>query len=255
MVQKFVKYIKEERTEKKSRLKRNNWSRDELILALDLYFNCYPNIPSSDNHKIIELCEILDQMNSQIQGSKINRRTPASIVMKLSNFLRFDSRYIGKGLTKGSKLENLVWEDFSAKQLELNNIASQIKDLIKNSKVFIPTFINEEDDEEFEEGRILTKLHKYRERNQKLIKKKKDKILKETGKLVCEVCNFDFEEKYGELGKDYIECHHNKPIFSFKENETTKLSDLSILCSNCHRMVHRIRPWKSTEEMKEIINN
>ena len=68
-------------------------------------------------------------------------------------------------------------------------------------------------------------------------------------------CIIRVEEKYGELGKDYIECHHNKPIFSFKENETTKLSDLSILCSNCHRMVHRIRPWKSTEEMKEIINN
>ncbi|MDP6032209.1 MAG: HNH endonuclease [Alphaproteobacteria bacterium] len=35
--------------------------------------------------------------------------------------------------------------------------------------------------------------------------------------------------------------------------ERTKLSDLVLLCSNCHRMVHRKRPWLTVRELRELI--
>ena len=32
----------------------------------------------------------------------------------------------------------------------------------------------------------------------------------------CMVCDFDFEEVYGELGKDFIEVHHTKPLYTLE---------------------------------------
>ena len=55
-------------------------------------------------------------------------------------------------------------------------------------------------------------------------------------------CGFDFGEKYGELGKDYIEVHHVKPLFMGDDEQLINPeTDLVCLCSNCHRMIHRKR--------------
>lgn len=58
--------------------------------------------------------------------------------------------------------------------------------------------------------------------------------------LNCFTCGFNFEEVYGERGKDFIEVHHIKPL-STLENlvEINPETDLVPLCANCHRMVHR----------------
>ena len=111
-----------------------------------------------------------------------------------------------------------------------------------------------DEEEEFLEGRIITQLHKRRERNRKVTKKKKAKILNETGKLACEVCGFDFQDFYGDLGKEFAECHHRRPLSTLAQSKTTRLSDLAIVCANCHRMLHRARPWKSVEELSMLIS-
>ena len=57
----------------------------------------------------------------------------------------------------------------------------------------------------------------------------------------CECCGFNFLETYGTLGGKYIECHHIKPLAEFnKEGEKVGLKGLALLCSNCHRMIHRL---------------
>src|SRR5699024_3020730 len=56
----------------------------------------------------------------------------------------------------------------------------------------------------------------------------------------CYACGFNFEEVYGERGKDFIEIHHIKPLSTLeKEVEIDPGTDLIPLCANCHRMVHR----------------
>ena len=60
--------------------------------------------------------------------------------------------------------------------------------------------------------------------------------------LTCEACGFNFEEFYGARGKGYAEVHHKVPLSETRsERRTDPVSDLTILCSNCHRMIHRIR--------------
>lgn len=58
----------------------------------------------------------------------------------------------------------------------------------------------------------------------------------------CAVCGFDFEENYGELGKEFIEVHHIIPLSQIrKEYIVNPEKDLIPLCSNCHSMIHRRR--------------
>lgn len=74
-------------------------------------------------------------------------------------------------------------------------------------------------------------------------------------KLKCEVCGFDFEEVYGKLGAGYIEVHHKKPV-SEGERITDLDNDLAMLCSNCHRMIHRgTNHMITVEELKDIIGS
>ncbi|MHB8089373.1 MAG: HNH endonuclease [Anaerolineaceae bacterium] len=92
-------------------------------------------------------------------------------------------------------------------------------------------------------------LHKKRERNRTLVKKAKEDFLKKNGSIFCEACGISFKKIYG---FDYIEVHHKKPLSEIKSGEITKLSDLVLLCANCHRAVHRIKDSDPFNILKEI---
>jgi len=109
------------------------------------------------------------------------------------------------------------------------------------------------EDEEFPEGKSLTRLHRYKERHTEAAKKKKSKVLSEKGVLVCEICGFDFEKVYGQLGNGFAECHHLIPVSSLEQGHLTRFEDLAIVCSNCHSMLHRSRPMLSIVELRELI--
>ena len=123
---------------------------------------------------------------------------------------------------------------------------------------FTPTIKNidiTDDDSGFPEGRKRLKQHVVRERDPRVIKKAKDMFKEKNGKIYCEVCGFDYESVYGEIGKDYIEGHHIKPVSELEENEVTKVEDIVLVCANCHRMLHRKRPWLSKEKLKLLIES
>ncbi len=103
------------------------------------------------------------------------------------------------------------------------------------------------------EGNSRVVSHIRRERNPKLVKAKKDEVLKKFGKLCCEVCDFDFAAKYGELGNEFCEAHHLKQLSKIDGKVKTKLEDLAIVCSNCHRIIHQKDPMLTIEKLKEEI--
>lgn len=109
------------------------------------------------------------------------------------------------------------------------------------------------------EGEPVLRLRLHYRREQRLRKKKIEEVLKVKGKIVCEVpnCGFDFFKKYGDLGKDYIEVHHKTPLSKLKGSTEIKLSDLALVCANCHRMLHRKNDSVLTlqELGKRIINS
>lgn len=110
-----------------------------------------------------------------------------------------------------------------------------------------------QDDDEFSEGKLLLKKHLYRERNSRLIAEAKKNFIAKNKHLYCEICGFDFKDKYGDLGKDFIEAHHTKPISSMNDNDKTKIEDIVMVCSNCHSMLHRKKPWLDKDSLKKLI--
>lgn len=102
----------------------------------------------------------------------------------------------------------------------------------------------------FKEGQRKLVTHAKAERNQTLIREAKRHFKNQHGRLFCEACGFEFLPHYGERGRDFIEAHHSKPISTLSGQVPTTITDLDMVCSNCHRMLHR-RPWISVQELRD----
>lgn len=103
------------------------------------------------------------------------------------------------------------------------------------------------------EGNPRLRAHLLRERNTSIIKKKKRDVLTRTGALKCEVCEFDSEKVYGKHGREVCEVHHLTALHKADGVVKTELSDLAIVCSNCHRIIHRIDPMPSIAELASFV--
>ncbi len=236
------------------------WSRDELILVLDLYMANRTSPPGKNSSVIIEMSELLNKIGNLIEqeGAK-TYRNPNGVYMKMMNFRRFDPEYTkdGKvGLTRGNKDDEVVWNEFTTNFERLRAVALAIRSTIEkhvNNQVLEDT--DEPDIQEAEEGRILTRLHRVRERRRELVDAKKKAALKEYGRLFCEACGFDFSHKYGSVGEGIIDVHHTRPVHTLIEGDITKLEDLALLCANCHRVVHSSRHWLTIQQVKDSIRS
>ncbi|MCK5747644.1 MAG: HNH endonuclease [Oricola sp.] len=62
-----------------------------------------------------------------------------------------------------------------------------------------------------------------------------------------------FEERYGNVGRGFIEVHHTRPVHELWPGDKTTLADLVLICANCHRMIHRQRPWLSLDESRATV--
>jgi 5-methylcytosine-specific restriction protein A len=233
------------------------WHRDEIILALALYFRLEKKNLDSNNHYVLELSQTLNKLPIHKDISNIKFRNENGVAMKLNNFKAIDPLIKG-GLSSYSKQDKAVFMEFHKDVQLLNIIASKINNVSSSNLVNKLNRISDDEDDEVhsvKEGRVIYKLHKYRERDNSINKKKKEATLRETGKLECEVCNFDFNQKYGELGFGYIECHHKVPLSKLDSEGTTKLTDLALVCSNCHRMLHKRIDVLSISELSKIIQS
>lgn len=95
----------------------DKWTREQTIVALNLYCKIPFNRVSSKHPDIIRI-------------SKIIGRTPNSVKMKIGNFGSFDPELKRKGIVglgNTSKLDELVWDEFNN---DWNNLAYESELLI-----------------------------------------------------------------------------------------------------------------------------
>jgi predicted HNH restriction endonuclease len=73
--------------------------------------------------------------------------------------------------------------------------------------------------------------------------------------LNCKACGFNFGEYYGKFGEGYIHVHHLELLASFGDRRTVNPeTDLTVLCANCHCIVHRRRrQLLSIDELRAMI--
>ncbi|MFJ9021648.1 HNH endonuclease [Streptomyces sp. NPDC102259] len=219
-----------------------DWTRDEIILACDLAMaNGWKRLEFNDS-RVIELSELLQTM--PIHPEELRNelfRNPNGVARKTVDITSRHPDYRGKP-TNGNALDVEVMNDFLTRPAEMAEVAQRIRDgLLTGDFQTLPPEAEEEDDYSAPEGRLLIRRHRSRERDKGLRKRKIDAVLRQGRRLACEACGFDFEAIYGPRGAGYIECHHVVPLHEAGEGRT-KLSDLALICANCHRMIHRRAP-------------
>lgn len=231
-----------------------SWSRDELILALDLYYTNPANPPGKGSSAVADLSALLNKMH-RLNGVNASPtlRNENGVYLKMMNLRALDPAFTAQGkvgMQSGGKLEKEVWADYVGRRDDLAADANEIRQTVIAANETVVAKLPVADAYEGTEGGVVMRLHKRYERDPKLVAKKR-KAAAAAGKLVCEVCAFDFEAAYGALGAGYIEVHHTKPVHTLIAGSKTKLEDLALLCANCHRMAHRKRVPITVDDIRD----
>lgn len=230
-----------------------DWVSDEIILAMDLYVRAGRKQLPPGNEEVVRLSLLLNRLPIHPASSRDeNFRNPNGISMILGNFLGIDPLHDHSGLSKNNQMQALVWNEFIENIPLLHRTAEAIQAAISGENCEGSADVFDEEDV-FSEGHILTKQHVLRERNRAAVAAKLDQVLRRDGRVACEVCRFDFLEFYGQLGRGFAECHHIVPLAEAAFSRTTRLSDLVIVCANCHRMLHRGRPMLTVDALRTLI--
>jgi 5-methylcytosine-specific restriction enzyme A len=103
-------------------VKNPSWSRDELIVTLDFYLLHTPSIPGKTSKELISLSRFLNKLRVKVgvEGGD-DFRNPNGVYMKLMNFRRFDPNYSGKGLERGGKEDEVVWNLYANKPSQISD--------------------------------------------------------------------------------------------------------------------------------------
>lgn len=233
--------------------KQLSWTRDEIILACDLVRQNNWRSLSSDDARVIELSNLLQLLPlhpKELRGGKF--RNANGVRRKSVDIATRHPDYTGKP-TNGNVLDGVVLWDFLDYPKQMQFAAALIR---KGAQSGFPDGSLASFDDEFElsvkEGSLLARVHLSRERDKGLRTRKLAQFAKENSELTCEACGFNFEQVYGDRGKGYIECHHVVPLHVSGVTKT-RLRDLVLLCSNCHKIVHRKSPWLTFAELRDLI--
>lgn len=232
------------------------WTEDELVLACALVAKNRWRMLSARSPELHELSDLLRALpvhDPQLR-SLPDFRSVGSVRRKTEDIRTCHPSY-PRTPTKGGAPTKRVVSAFLAREAEMLQAAKVIAAGITSGEL---TDIPEQPDETEAdgtvavEGRLITRWAMFRERDPKLRRRKIAQARKLGQPLQCTVCEFHFERAYGELGKDYIEVHHILPLHVSGLRET-RLGDLALLCSNCHRMCHtghRGASWRTPDAVR-----
>lgn len=228
------------------------WTRDETILALDLYFDCEDKIPSSNDSRVKGLSELLRSFPHHAQEArKESFRNPDGVAFKLQNLRQVAT---GKGLGNTSKMDRQIWEEFGEHRSNTKQLANLIRSGIK---VIEGVKEDSSDYEVFSEGKVVTESHIKRERAPALRRKLLNKRKSEGG-LCCDMCGCGPSSSNPELSDSIFEAHHIIPLAEASER-LTKLIDMALLCASCHRLIHKAisleRRWLSIAEARTFLRS
>jgi 5-methylcytosine-specific restriction enzyme A len=224
--------------------RQRTWIRDEVVLALELYLR--------DGVVSLGACRplSLELRGVPIEGELAadpSFRNAQAVRSKLYNLQWLDTEGAHGRANAGTQTV-VVWEQFGRDRERIEREASAIRRELRDAS-------SERgmgwDGYEAEEGNVRIVAHRRRERDPQLRRRKREQILRGTGALACEACGFDSKERWGLEG--IIECHHLVPVSELPPGSKTKLSDVRLLCPNCHRLVHAGSEWLTWEQLLAIV--
>lgn len=221
---------------------KKDWRRDELILLFDAFLEYSLLDQKNLIERLLKDLKLLNLYTSRWRTCP--QRSKECVKEKLSECSNWEMN------KNNSKHDYFFYRVFKADRDKYKRLAQCIRVFLNHNAIFTDEI---ENINSTFEGVSKEVIHFRRERDQRIIKAKKQRVLFEKGKLECEACNFNFGDKYGDRGEKFIEVHHTEPLSMCGDGQTTFIDDLILLCSNCHRIIHRNEPWISIKELKKLI--
>lgn len=231
------------------------WTRDEIILACALVEqNSWRQLDDHDE-RVVGLSELLQTgAIHPVSGRRSDFRNPAGVARKTADIATRHPDYRGRP-TNGNRLDREVLQDFLDDPEAMREQAAAIRAalLAYGDNEDVPALPDPDyADVAAEEGGILLREHLRRERDPRLKARKLEDARRRGQAIACEACGFDFGRTYGVRGHGYIECHHRTPL-GVTGKVKTRLGDLALVCSNCHRMIHRTKEWLTVDQLRTLI--
>lgn len=234
------------------------WNHDETLLVLNLYLQKSKKIPSANSKEVKELSALLQSLPFH---NGLNRndtfRNVDGVYMKMQN-LDSARQQIDEGKSPRiscSKMDRQIWSEYGNQPAKVNELAERIQ--IASKEVSGSSFSDDEIEEDFSEGVMITRLHRMRERHRGI----RAKIIEKARKikaLQCAACGTKGQPGFESANESIFEIHHIQPLSKVASAGTrTKISEVCLLCANCHKLVHRMirdsGDWLSLEKFKAVI--
>lgn len=242
------------------------WDWEELVLACDVLAAHGWREVSSAHSDVAELSVTLRRLSeipAELRSPRF--RSAGSVSRKMADIATSAEGYSGIP-TRGNRLDREVANAYRVDPAGMHDLAEQLRYLATIGTPVLPdpdldldtadhhvaTSSDADLGASANEGRRILAWRVSRERDPALRRKKIRATLNANLPVACEICGFDFGSVYGARGQDYIEVHHRTPLH-VSGATTTTLEDLALLCSNCHRMIHRGVPWLTTDELLRLV--
>ena len=216
-----------------------SFTRDEVILALDVLYSSENGRVYADSEEMAELSALLNRLPIHpLEGRREDFRTASGITAQVYRFQR--ALITGKNKNNVGLLFFEINLEYANRNDELHKIAQAIR---KNEGCFSLEYGNVNEDIGFPEGILLGHLHRAIERRDGVKAPLADH---------CEVCNMKPELYYLSCG-NLLQPHLVISPTELNGKKKYSVDKFITVCPTCHAVLHRIRPWKSNNNCGEIL--
>ena len=204
--------------------------------------------PGLEHHHFLKAIRVIDR--DGVPASRASYRYDLILRGKA-----YPPKYVISIATKIARGEEWAFTKFNAVEAKnyFRGHGFTISEKTGEKRRVIAKIADEDAASRFAEGERKYRLHRSLERDPSITRKAKQARLAAQQDLCCDVCGFSFFESYGELGSGFIEAHHTVPVSEIQGSQKTKISDIALVCANCHQMLHRATPLLSIEQLRTIV--
>ena len=216
-----------------------SFTRDEVILALDVLYSMDGGRVSAKSPQMYELSALLNRLPIHPLSKRKERfRTSSGIVQQLNLFQ--------KSFNCGEKHEDVgkMFIDIAIEFENRTNALHEIAEAIRCNELYYTSEFGEtSEDEFFPEGILLGHLHRVMETRL---------TTKIPLQAHCEICNLQPNLYYQPCG-NLLQHHLLVPPEKMDGKKKYSTESFITVCPTCHAVLHRYRPWCTRDNCGELL--